>query len=370
MKVALQTPAFVLAVLLAGCGKPPQVQEPPLPTVTVSSPAQESVADYLDLTGTVAPSRTVDLVARVSGYLRSAPFEEGSLVTNNQLLFLIEPEPYEQQLTNAVAAHRRAQSEYDRQRELMKENATSLANVERWQSECDQTAAQLELAKINLGYTRVTAPFSGRIGRRFVDPGNLVGPSVNTKLATLDQITPAYVNFNLNERDALRIGTLTRQRGEEPRPKPGTVPVRLGLQNEEGYPHEGTLDFIDTSFSGSSGAVLLRATVQNTNQAVLTGLFVRVRVPLGEPRPMLVVPNSAIGNDQEGDYVLVVEAGDRVARRAVVRGPLTRTGCAIRSGLNASDRVIINGQMKARPGAKVVPVEAAPAGPASAKPAV
>ena len=118
----------------------------------------------------------MDLVARVSGYLRSVDFQDGTLVEAGQLLFVIEPEPYEQQLPLAKAAHLRAQSEYDRQEELIKQNATSAANVEKWLSERDQAAAQVELAKINLGYTRVTAPFSGRIGRRLVDPGNLVGP--------------------------------------------------------------------------------------------------------------------------------------------------------------------------------------------------
>ena len=204
---------FLVAVLLSGCGKRHQVTEAPPPSVTVSLPAQERVADGLDLTGTVAPSRTVDLVARVSGYLRSADFTEGSLVEAGQTLFVIEPEPYEQQLRLAKAAHLRAQSEYDRQQELIKQNATSAANVEKWLSERDQAAAQVEIARINLGYTRITAPFGGRIGRRLVDPGNLVGPSVNTKLATLDQLRPIYVYFNLNERDTLRIWEAMRRRG-------------------------------------------------------------------------------------------------------------------------------------------------------------
>ena len=358
MKIILASPAIVLAVLLSGCGKSRHVTEPPPPSVTVSLPAEERVADYLDLTGTLAPSRTVDLVARVSGYLRSADFVEGAFVQAGQLLFLIEPEPYEQQLLLAKAALLRAQSEYDRQMELIKENATSTANVEKWLSERDQAAAQVEIAKLNLGYTRVTAPFSGRIGRRFVDPGNLVGPTVNTKLATLDQVSPLYLNFNLNERDALHIGELMRQRGLEARPRPGEPPVFAGLHNEEGYPHEGRLDFIDTALSTSSGTVLMRASFTNEQQAAVAGFFARVRMPLSQPQPMLVIPNSAIGNDQEGDYVLVVDANGLVARRAVVKGPLTSTGCAIRRGLTPTDRVILNGQMKTRPGAKVTPLSA------------
>lgn len=350
--------ATSLLGLVCGCSKSKQTAPQTPTSVTVASPTEEPVAEFIDLTGTMSASRTVDLVARVSGYLRSADFEDGAIVEAGQQLFLIEPEPYEQQLALAKAALLRAQSEYDRQVELLKENATSAATVERWLSERDQAAAQVEIAKLNLSYTRVTAPFKGRIGRRLVDPGNLVGPTVNTKLATLEQVAPIYVNFNLNERDALNISALMRQRGVEAKSRPAQVPIRVGLQNQEGYPFEAILDFVDTGFNPTSGTVQMRATLKNEPRAFLPGLFARVRVPLSDLRPMLVVPNSAISNDQEGDYVLVVDSGDLVARRTVVKGPLTPKGCAIRSGLTAADRVIINGQMKTRPGAKVTPVTA------------
>lgn len=355
------------AVILSGCGKPrPETGAPP-PSVTVSLPTQEQVPDFIDLTGTVAPSRTVDLVARVTGYLESVHFKEGFFVEAGQLLFVIEPQQYEQQLQSAKATLLRAQSEYDRQVELRKADATSKASEEKWRSDRDQAAAQVELAKLNLSYTRVTAPFAGRIGRRLVDPGNLVGPSVNTKLATLDQLVPIYVNFTLNERDALRIRESGRRRGNDPQDRMGKWPVRIGLQTEEGHPHEGTVDFIDTGISPSTGTVLLRASVSNENWNLFPGLFARVRVPLGRAEPMLVLPHSAIANDQEGDFVLVVGSGDVVVRRAVVKGPLAGGGCAIRSGLNPEDRVIIGGQQKARPGAKVTPITTAPLQPKGPK---
>ena len=358
---------LALAGLLAGCGKPRQGANQGPPTVTVSLPSQEPVTDYLELTGTVTPSRSVDLVARVTGYLESVNFEDGAMVKEGQLLFVIEPDEYKQQLALAQAALDRAQSEYDRQRGLIESNATSLASVERWRSERDQDAAQVELAKLNLGYTDVTAPFSGRIGRHLVDAGNLVGPSGNTKLATLDQLEPIYVYFNLNERDALRAAAVMRQRGMEPRGNVGKAPIFVGLQNQEGYPQEGTLDFVDTGISTSSGTIQMRGLFDNKDHLLVAGAFARVRIPLGDPKLMLVVPASAIGNDQEGDYVLVAGAGDIVARRAVVKGSLTTNGCAIRSGLSNQDRVIVNGVMRARPGDKVTPVTA-PAG-ASAPPA-
>ena len=352
---------FALTGLLAGCGKPaPTVKQEP-PTVTVSRPQQEQVNDYLDLTGTVAPSRSVDLVARVTGYLRSVNFQDGTMVKEGDLLFLIEPEPYQAQLDLATAAEERAKAEYERQEFLIRSNATSRANLEKWLSDRDQARAQVELAKINLSYTQVLAPFSGRMGRRLVDPGNLVGPSVNTKLANIEELDPIYVYFSLNERDALQGATIMRQRGQKPTSSMGKATVLVGLQNQEGYPQEGVLDFVDTGIGTSSGTIQMRAIFANKERVLVPGAFARVRIPLGDPKPMLVVPRSALGNDQEGDYVLVVGADNVVVRRSVEKGTLTKTGCAIRSGLNAEDRVIVKGQVRTKPGSKVTPVtETAP----------
>ena len=352
----------LLAVLLSGCHGSGDNQKPP-PPVTVARPLSEPVVDYIDLSGTVTAFQSVDLVARVPGYLQSVNFADGAFVKAGQLLFVVEPAPYEEQLKLAEAALLQAQSEYDRQQELVKQNATSLANVEKWQSQRDQAAAQVALAKINLGYTQVTTPIDGRIGRHLVDPGNMVGTTGDTKLATVDQITPIYVYFNLNERDALRIRNAMRQRGMEPLSSVGKTPVLVGLQNETGYPHKGALDFINNGVSTSSGTLQLRAVFTNDDKTLIPGVFARVRLLLGEPQPMLVVPNRAIGNDQEGDYVLVVGAEDIVARRSVVKGPLDGSNCAIASGLTTEDGVIINGLSNARPGYQVTP-EAATSSPA------
>ena len=359
---------LAVAALLAGCGKHAETRKQAPPSVTVSCPAQEQVTDYVKLTGTLAPSRSVDLVARVTGYLESVDFEDGMFVESGQLLFVIEPETYQQEWVSAEASRLQAESEYKRQVGLSEKNATSTANVEKWRSEWDQAKAQVELAKLNLTYTRVTAPFSGRIGRRLVDPGNLVGPSVNSKLATLDQLVPIYVYFNLNEREALRLWEIIRQRGVDRRAALGKTVVEVGVHNEEGYPHSGTLDFVGSGVSTSSGTIPMRAVLKNEDKVLFPGLFARVRIPIGEPRPMLVVPNNAIGSDQEGDYVLVADANDVVVRRTVVKGPPTRNGCAIQSGLTAEDRVIVVGLMRAKPGAKVIPVSATAGEPAADHP--
>ena len=356
---------LVLLMLAGGCRKGSE-SDIALPPVTVQHPTSQPVTEYLDLTGTTAASKTVDLMARVSGYLESVNFEDGAFVDKGQLLFVIEPAPYQQQLALNQAALVQAQSEYDRQQELIKQNATSTSNVEKWLSTRDQAQAQVELAKINLSYTRVTAPFAGRIGRRQVDPGNLVGAGSPTKLATLDQLLPIYVNFNLNERDALQMREAMRKLGLEPKAAVGKAPVEVGLSNEKGYPHEGVLDFVDNEISGSTGTIAMRAIFKNEDKSLFSGLFARVRIPLGEPRPMLVIPNSAIGNDQQGDYVFLVDANDVVVRQTIVKGPLTPSGdCAIRSGLAAADRVVVNGILNARPGQKVAPTESSAAIPAA-----
>lgn len=359
--------ALALAALPGGCRKHAQTAGAAAPAVTIRQPAREPVTEYLELTGTVAASKTVNLVARVPGYLESVNFKDGAVVEKGQLLFVIEQAPYEAQVALNQAALVRAQAELDRQQAMMKENATAETTVENWVSQRDQARAQLEVAQINLGYTKVTAPFAGRLGARQVDPGNLVGSSGPTVLATLDQLHPIYVNFNLNERDALHLRDEMRRVRMAVGSNIGKAPVEVGLQNETGYPHVGVLDFADNSLSTSTGTIALRGVFENEDTTLFPGLFARVRIPLGGPRPMLVIPGSAVGNDQQGDFVYVVNASDVVERRSIVKGPMTAGGLAIRDGLAESDRVIVNGLLNARVGEKVAPTEA-PAASSASKP--
>lgn len=355
------------AVLPAGCDKKAEAPKEAPPSVTVSRPTQQPVIEYVETTGSVTASRTVDLVARVLGYLQTVSFEDGSNVEAGKLLMVIEPDQYEQQLKLNQAELLMAQSEYDRQNEMVKQNATAAANVEKWRCQRDQASAQVELAKLNLSYTRITAPFNGRIGRRLIDPGNLVGPGTVTRLATIEQTKPIYVYFSLNERDLLRLLDMMRKAGYTPKSAVGETPVFAGMQNEEGYPHKGLFDFADTAISTSTGALQMRAVYKNEDLTLIPGAFARVRIPITDPTPMLVIPSAAIGNDQEGDYVLIVGEGDVVSRRSIVRGPAVgKGGCAIREGLKADDRVIVKGILNAKPGEKVTPVVAAPESPAPA----
>ncbi len=363
--VAVALAASLAAGSPSACRKKAAASASVLPAVTVQAPRSEPVIEYLQLTGTVAASKSVNLVARVPGYLESVNFKDGTVVPEGELLFVIEKPPYEAQVELNKAAVTRAQLELDRQQAMMKENATAETTVESWVSQRDQAKAQLELAQINLGYTEVRAPFEGRLGARQVDPGNLVGSSGPTVLATIEQLHPIYVNFNLNERDALHLRQEMRRLKIELGSNIGKAPVEVGLQNEQGYPHAGVLDFADNALSTSTGTIALRGLFKNEDTTLFPGLFARVRIPLGDARPMLVIPPSAVGNDQQGDFVYVVNPSDVVERRTIVKGPLTESGLAIRSGVAAGDRVIVNGLLNARVGEKVAPTTAtsAPAAP-------
>jgi multidrug efflux system membrane fusion protein len=360
-------PWALAPLLLAGCGDDRnRYVPPPPPAVTVTHPVVKAVTHYLDLTGSASAAATVDLVARVPGYLQSVDFKDGTVVKQGDLLFVIEPAPYEAnlQLAEATLAQQQAQlsrasSEYARQTRLVKQSASSQADLEKWLSErnsaaaaVDEAKANIEIAKLNLGYTRVTAPFTGRIGRHLVDVGNLVGTPSPTKLATLEEIEPIYVYFNVDEPTVLRIRTLIRARGLGPSDL-HKVPVFVGLQTEQGYPHEGRLDFIDTGIDPSTGTLQVRAALPNQDRALLPGMFVRVHVPVGEDPRALLVSNRVLGVDQQGSYLLVVNADDVVEQRVVETGALVDGMRVIRKGVAPGDWVVVDGLQRATPGTKV-----------------
>ena len=357
--------ALLIALSWAGCKRPQPFTQTGPPTVTVAKPGREPVAPSIDLTGTVAPYQTVDLVARVQGFLETISFKDGSFVDKDTVLFQIEKDMYEQKVALYQAQVNGAQAEYTRQVGMLKQNATSQANVDKALSDRDQAAANLAMAKIQLGYTTVRSPFDGRIGTHLVDVGNVVGTNAAapTKLATIDELVPIYVNFSVSSRDALRLRKIAQKLGEGVKPGVGKIPVFAGLDDEDGFPHKGVLDFANNSVDTSTGTIQLRAIFPNQEKILFPGLFARVRIPFGEPAPALVVPNAALANDQVGDYLLVVNARNIAERRNVTLGARVGAMCAVTEGLNENDRVIIGGQSAVRPGATVAPQEA-PATPA------
>jgi RND family efflux transporter MFP subunit len=355
-----------LLALQAGCKEQPKPQPPPPPKVTVAQPVQQTVTDSLDLTGNTQAIYTVQLVARVVGYLEKVLFQDGQRVKKGQPLFVIQQNTYQDNLRQAEAAilQDRAQlqwteSQLDRYSNLIQHNAAARSDVENWKFQRDTAVANLraaeaqrDLAKLNLDYTLVTAPFDGRMDRRLVDPGNLVGSGGSTVLAQINQIDPLYVYFNISDLDLARLLKVTRG-------IPGSTdgrkwPVHAGLPSEDGYPHQGYLDFAAINLTTTTGTLLMRGVLPNTDGKILPGLYTRVRVPL-EQRSAMLVPEVAVGHDQQGDYLLVVNDKNVVERRGVTTGPSVESRRVIATGLSGGEWVIVNGLLKAAPGRQVTP---------------
>ena len=348
------------AMALAACrdGSAPAAQSSQaasLPQVSVMRPVQREVREQLDLSGTVAPSATVTLIARVQGVLKEIGFADGAYVKQGQVLFRIEPDTYRAQLTYDQAALDNADQELVRQKQLTSDNATSESTLQKAQTTRDQALAKRDMSRINLAYTEIRAPFAGRIGARAFDVGNLVGASDSAKLATLDRIQPVYVNFTLNERDANRIGLFTQP--------PRTVRVNVpGAAAGQGQGEDAALEFVDTRVDPSSGAVKLRADIANRDAHLIPGMSVEVHIPAGAPQNVLLVPDTALLRDQAGASVLIVNGAGVIEKRAVVTGGLYGSQRAVTSGLTANDQVVTGGALAVAPGAKVQVVAAAAQG--------
>ena len=329
--------------------------------VTVSKPTRTTVTDHLDSTGTFEASSSAKIVARVDGVLEAVHFRDGSPVAKGASLFSIQRNTYEEQLKLYQAQLSQAQSEYARQLRLISQDATSQTRVEMWRAKRDEAAANTQLAEINLGYTEISAPFAGQIGKRLVDAGNLVGPnSGTTELAELDQVDPIYLYFSLNAPDALQVRRRLLATGQPKVSQGQKIKVQVALGNDTEYRYEGTLDFVDTGIDESSGTIQLRAILDNPDGLFIPGLFARVRVNFGQPADRLIVPNRAVERDQAGAYVLVVDDQDIVSQKRVQVGEQQGQMRVIDAGISADDRVIIKGLAYARPGDRVKVTEANP----------
>jgi multidrug efflux system membrane fusion protein len=357
--------------LLTGCKKQNAFVAPPPPQVGVAHPLREEVTPYLELTGNAQAVNQVDLVARVQGFLQAINYQDGATAKQGDTLFVIEPAPYEARLQQAqasVAATQalltQSQVEFTRQSSLGKSDFSSQSSVDQARATRDSNQANLAnqqagvtQAAINLAYTRVTAPFDGQVTTHQVSAGSLVGVTGPTTLATIIQLDPIRVIGTISEQDVLRIKETLPKRPLEPSDI-ANVPIEVGRMNEADFPHRGTLDYVAPNLDPSTGTLTIRGVLTNSDRALLPGMFVRMRIPLARQKSLaLLVPDLALGSDQGGRYLLVVDKDDVVQQRPVRTGDAVGALRVITSGLAIEDRVVVSGLQKAIPGAKVAPTD-------------
>ena len=369
-----------LSLSVAACKPDNKFVAPPPAEVSVAVPLQQTVVPYIEQTGNTQAVNTVDLVARVEGFLAKVEYKDGQAAKKGDPLFKIDPTTYEAkvkqadaELASAKALLLQAEAEFKRQETLLRQNVSAQNTYDQAKAKRDSNQANVEnqsanlvIAQTNLDYTDVVAPFDGIVTKRLVSVGELVGATSPTKLATIVQLDPIYVTFNLSEQDVLNIRQNLANRRitlEEL----GKIPLEIGLMNEEGYPHKGHLEYVSPNVDAATGTILVRGVFDNPQRALLPGFFVRVRVPVGlEAKSMLVVPDRVLAEDQTGRYLMVVNKDNVVEQRRVKTGPLLVGNLrAIESGLTTEDRVVISTNGRAIPGAKVVPKQTTIQAPAA-----
>jgi RND family efflux transporter MFP subunit len=360
--------AAAAIVALTGCEQKNTFVAPPPPKVDVATPVQRTITRYLEATGNTAPIKTVDLMARVQGFLQTIDYQDGTFVKQGTTLFTIEPDTYKLKLEQAQAAEvgavatlKQAEADFRRQSDLVQRQVVSQSTLDNSTSTRDNAQANLQqaqvntrIAEVNYGYTKVTAPFDGIVTAHLVSIGELVGVASPTQLATIVALDPIYVNFNVNEQDVLRIRAEAARRGLTAADLK-SLPVQVGLQTETGFPHEGRLDYAAPTINQSTGTLPVRGVIPNEKRVLLPGYFVRVRVPVDQQKDALLVPDTALGSDQGGRYLLVLNGDDTVEQRKVQIGPVDNGLRVIESGLKPDDRVVIAGLLRAIPGQKVDP---------------
>ena len=348
----------------AGGPPPPKAAE-----VQVSTPVVKTVTDFEDFTGHVEAMRGIDVRARVSGYLDKVLFKEGMEVEEGTPLFEIDRRTYQADydraganLTQAKAHLTRLEADYQRAASLIGTKAISQADFDQAAGDRDEAAAAVKVAeaalhtsRLNLDFTTVTAfpPIAGRISRQMIDPGNLVKAD-DTVLTTVVSFDPIYAYFDVDERTMLRIQRLVRA-GKVKSAQQAEVKIRLELADEQGYPHEGTINFIDNRMDEPTGTLRLRGVFPNPNRVLSPGLFARVRIPIGDPHPAILVSERALGSDQGQKFLFVLNKDDEVAYRRVQIGKLEEGLRVIESGLQMGERVVLSGLQRVKSGDKVAP---------------
>lgn len=346
----------------AQSGSPPGA--PQAPPVTVATATTGEVRDWDDFTGRFEAVEHVELRPRVSGYIERVAFTQGSEVHKGDLLFAIDPRPYAAELKRVEGELSRAQAQSElaasvsaRAQRLLAAHAISQEEHDQRLSEQNQSTANLaasqaavETARLNMEFTRVTSPINGRVSRAQVTAGNYVTAG-STSLTTVVSLDPIYVSFDGDEQSYLRYQQNAIGAAGD------AATVQIGLANETGYPHQGRINFVDNALDASTGTIHLRALLDNHDRRYVPGLLARVRLPGSEHYQAVLIPDAAVGTDQDRRYVLVVGSDGTVEYRPVELGAISDDRRVVRSGLKAGERVVVSGLARARPGSKVTPQE-------------
>lgn len=372
----MQTRLFFAFAIVAGIGftacnqqsNSAGMTEMPPPAVTVSQPKIDTVTEFIEFSGKTRASQMTEVRAKADGYITQILFQEGGQVNQGDVLFVIDPSPFKADLQEAkanlnaaIADHQLAETLYKSRKSALADDAVSSISVTEAKAQADQASAaidqakaRLERAELNLSYTKVRAPISGKIGRHMMDIGTLIQPGSSPVLATITAQSPIHVYFNLSEDEFLRFQSAIQASNTTQ----NALIAELGLANQEGYPFKGTIDFIDTQVDSSSGTLQMRALFANQDQQLVPGLFARVRMPIATLQDALLVPETSIGTDQQGRFLLLASEQSTVDYRPVQVGAQVDNNRVITSGITPQDRVIVKGAQKVRPGMPISIIEA------------
>lgn len=366
--------ALLAITFVTGCERAIPIPAPVPPAVTVAKPLQQEVFEWDTYNGYLEAVDTVNVSARVSGMIVAAPFVEGSIVKKNQLLYEIDERPFKADLDLKLADEEKAKAEvaiallnYRRQEDIYKRNASSQQDFDTAKADYAKatavlagTKASVETARLNLSWCQVTSPIEGRIGRKIITIGNLVtgggGPGTPTQLTTIQSVSPIYCNIDVDERSIQKYLKLAWEK-KRTHERDGKVPCYARLSTETAFSHVGFIDFLDNRLDSTTGTQRMRGLIQNESGKLTPGFYANLRIPGSGLYQALLVPDAAIGNDQSQRTVLVVNKENTVEVRIVEIGALFGSLRSIRSGLTPNDKVIVNGQMRAFPGAPVAPTE-------------
>jgi RND family efflux transporter MFP subunit len=362
----------------------PAAAPPPPPKVTVSQPISREVVEWEEYTGRLEAVESVEVRARVNGYLQSIHFKNGATVKQGDLLFVIDPRPYQAELERAKAEVALANVRLERtgkdlaraqmlvrSRAVSEEEVDTRVSDQRQAQESVQAArATVNAAQLNVEFTQVRAPISGRISRNLVSVGNLVngGTTQSTLLTTIVSLDPIYCYFEADERSYLK-GIRQLRNSDRTNGRASKQPVYVALTDEENFPHQGFIDFLDNRLDQNTGTITARAVLPNPDLLLAPGLFARVRMPAGDKYKALMLPPEAVGSDLSQQFVFVVDDQNLVQYHQVTVGPLLDGLRVIRDGIQPGDWVIVKGVQRAKTGAKVDPIKQDSAGSQPSSPA-